>query len=391
VPGDAELGAVQLQPWLADELDRIYGTGGVVTSLFRGVGGAPKENLGLGIPGSDVFVVSLPPGGVLMPLPRRELLAALGVGIVGGTLQGKFERALDSIEPDSDLLRYFGEAFNGFQEAARMLPPRRLMDGLLGNIAILDGLRRRAGKRDRVPYSILEARYAESLSWLSEEAGDLPGAIYWIDRASQWAQIANWSAMTHYNFVRRSMIVISFSGDGRRAIEQARNVLDMSDASPRMKGLAAKQMAFGYALARDRDASHHTLDEAIRWLAQPPREDDALLGQRSVVDDDLFAIFQTTCDIYLGHGALAIPVLEPRLASLSKSSVRTATITRAKLARAYANTGHPAEACRLSWETLHAIEQIGSLSARSELRRTLRVLDQWHGRSDVQEIMRQLD
>jgi hypothetical protein len=172
-----------------------------------------------------------------MPLSRRELLAALGVGIVGGTLQGQFERALDSIELDSDLLRYFGEAFNGFQEAARMLPPRRLMDGLLGNIAILDGLRRRAGKRDRVPYSILQARYAESLSWLSEEAGDLPGAIYWIDRASQWAQIANWSAMTHYSFVRRSMIVISFSGDGRRAIEQARNVLDMSDASPRMKGL----------------------------------------------------------------------------------------------------------------------------------------------------------
>jgi hypothetical protein len=110
-----------------------------------------------------------------------------------------------------------------------------------------------------------------------------------------------------------------------------------------------------------------------------------------VVDDDLFAIFQTTCDIYLGHGALVIPVLEPRLASLSKSSVRTATITRAKLARAYANTGHPAEARRLSWETLHAIEQIGSLSARSELRRTLRVLDQWHGRSDVQDIMRQFD
>jgi hypothetical protein len=328
-----ESGHRQLQPWLANELDRIYGTGGVVTSLLRGVGSEPNENRGSGVPGLDVFVVSLPLGGVSVPLSRRELFAGLGVGIVGGTLQGQFECALDSIELDSELLGYFGDAFNGFQEAARMLPPQRIMDGLLGNIAILDGLRRRAGKRDRVDYGILQARYAESLSWMSEEAGDLPGAMYWIDRASQWAQVANWSAMTQYSFVRRSMMVISFSGDGRRAIDQARHVLDMPDASPRMKGLAAKQIAFGYALARHRDASRHALDEAIRWLAQPPREDDTLLGQRSVVDCDLLAIFQTTCDIYLGHGARVIPVLEPRLASLSRSSVRTATITRAKLAR----------------------------------------------------------
>lgn len=75
---------------------------------------------------------------------------------------------------------------------------------------------------------------------------------------------------------------------------------------------------------------------------------------------------------------------------LSKSSVRTATITRAKLARAYAHAGQPAEACRLAWETLHAIEQVNSLSARSELRRTVRVLDQWRGRSDVQDLTHRL-
>lgn len=79
-------------------------------------------------------------------------------------------------------------------------------------------LRRRAGKRDRHRYGILQARYAETLSWLSEESGDLAGAMYWIDRASQWAQAANWSAMIEYSFIRRSMMVISFSGDGRRAI-----------------------------------------------------------------------------------------------------------------------------------------------------------------------------
>ena len=114
-----------------------------------------------------------------MPLSRREACAALGVGISSGTLQIQFERALDDARLDSDLLKNFEDSFNGFREAARMLAPqRKLMDGLLGNVAILDGLRRRAANCDTQRYCGLQARYAESLSWLSEEAGDLPGAMY---------------------------------------------------------------------------------------------------------------------------------------------------------------------------------------------------------------------
>ncbi|MGH3974085.1 MAG: helix-turn-helix domain-containing protein [Pseudonocardiaceae bacterium] len=55
-----ETGHRQLQSWLAEELDRIYATGGVVSSLARGVGNKPNEN---STPGSDLFVVSLPKGG----------------------------------------------------------------------------------------------------------------------------------------------------------------------------------------------------------------------------------------------------------------------------------------------------------------------------------------
>ncbi|MGH3885034.1 MAG: hypothetical protein ACRDSZ_00435 [Pseudonocardiaceae bacterium] len=155
-----------------------------------------------------------------------------------------------------------------------------------------------------------------------------------------------------------------------------------------MKGLAAKQMAYGYALAGNRDKSHCAFDTAMGWLAQPVREDDAVL-QRSLADDDLFAVYQATCDVYLGYGERVIPVLEPRMQSLTKS-LRTATITRAKLARAYANAGQPEQACRVAWDTLDAIEQIDSQSARNELHRAVPVLNRWHGRSDVQDIVHRL-
>ncbi|MGH8571515.1 MAG: hypothetical protein ACREX8_02920 [Gammaproteobacteria bacterium] len=325
-----------------------------------------------------------------MLLSRREVLAALGLGIVSGGLQGQFERALDGIKLDGDVLQFFQDSFDGFKEATRILPPAQLIDGMTGNVAILDGLRRRVTGEDRRRYSTLQAHYAESLSWLSEEAGDLSAAMWWIDRASQWAQAAGWSGMTTGGFVRRSMMVMSFSGDGLRVVDQACQVLEMPQASPRMKGLAAKQMAHGYALAGKRDESHHALDAAMGWLAQPVREDDAFLGQLVTMNDDLYAVYHTTCDVYLGYGARVIPVLEPRLESLARSSFRRATITRAKLARAYANAGQPEEACRVAWDTLDAIEQIDSQSARSELRRVVPVLSQWHGRSDVQDVMHRL-
>lgn len=385
-----ESGDRALQPWLAQALDRIYGTGSVVASLARGADGRAQDSSTAGVSRADVFVVQLPQGGVVMPLSRREVLTALGLGIASGGLQDEFERALDGVELDSDCLQFFDDAFHGFGEAARFLPPAQLIDGMTGDVAILDGLRRRASDEDRRRYGALQARYAELLSWLAEEAGDLTGAMWWIDRASQWAQAVHWSGMTVYGFVRRAMIVTSFSNDGLRAVDQASAVLEMSHASPRMKGLAANALAEGYALAGNRHASMNALDLAMGYIAQPVRDDDSMLAQYSAATDDLHMIHQMTCDVYLGRGAQVIPMLEPRLMSLSGSSLRRATITRAKLVRAYANAGQPEEACRVAWETLDGIEQVGSLSARNELRRALPVLNQWHGRSDVQDIAHRL-
>lgn len=325
-----------------------------------------------------------------MPLSRREVLATLGLSIVTGRLHGEFERALNDIEINDDVLLSLENAYGGYKEAARIMPPAKLVDGMTGNAAILDGLRRRTTGDERRKYTILQARYAELLSWLSEEAGDLPGAIWWIDRASQWAQAANWPGMNAWSFVRRASMVSCFSGDGFRIVDQARPILDMPDASPRMKGLASREMAYGFALTGDRDESNRALDATLSWLTQPVREDDILLGQRSVVADDLFTLYDATCDIYSGHGARAIPVLEPRLESVARISYRTATITRARLVQAYANSGQAADACRIAWDTLDAIEQVDSRNAHGELRRAVRILDRWRGRSDVQDVVHRL-
>jgi len=179
-------------------------------------------------------------------------------------------------------------------------------------------------------------------------------------------------------------------GDGRRAVDNASAVLAMRDIPPRMRGLATREMASGYALAGDDDASSRACDEAMRLLSQPERADDAVFGPQTMTSDEFFTIIRATCDIYLGRGTSVVPVLEPLLGSLPASSARWATITRAQLARAYANIGQPQEAARLALEALDGSERLGSMTARSELRRALPLLSRWRGYEEVQLVMRRL-
>jgi hypothetical protein len=325
-----------------------------------------------------------------VPVSRRQLLASLGIGVAGGSLLAPLEHAVSHLGPTEESLTHAKEALDGFQAAARTMAPSRLIDALTGQIAVVDGLRRSTRQEHRTAYTVLQSRYAEFLGWMSEEAGDLNAALYWTDRAAQWAHIANWWAMVAYTFVRRSMMAISFANDGWRAVENAESALSTPNATPRIKGLAATEMALGYSLVGRQDDAARALDSAMLFLEQPAQDNEDLLGQRSVTGDDLFTIYRATCDIYLGKGDSVIPVLEPRLAGLTAGSQRRHTITRAKIARAYANAGQPADACRFISETLEQTDTVDSLTARSQLHRTVPVLRYWRNRTDVREILHRL-
>lgn len=214
-----------------------------------------------------------------------------------------------------------------------------------------------------------------------------------MDRAQQWASVAGWQAMTAYAHVRRSMLAISHASDGLAAAEQAAIAFRVPGSPRRIRGLAAKQMAFGFALAGRPDASKRALDQAIGLLgadAHGEDEDWPSVGQLSVDIADLLVIYQATCDVYLGGGERVITALSPLIDGLGTASRRTQAITQAKLAQAYARAGEPAAACELAWQAADAAIALGSRSTEGELRRVLPALARWPGREDVAELRNRL-
>src|SRR5262249_20047039 len=93
-----ENGQRQLQPWLAKALDAVYRTGGAITPLASGAHTLPHT----GLPGrdvlDDVLVLRLPEGGATMPVSRRDLLAGLSIGAIGGGLADRIDHLLDQLD-----------------------------------------------------------------------------------------------------------------------------------------------------------------------------------------------------------------------------------------------------------------------------------------------------
>jgi hypothetical protein len=387
-----ETGKRPLQPWLAERLDVEYGTGGTLAALLNGGSSTDDQEI-TKKPSGDVLVIQVTHRGRVATVSRRELLAALGIGALGGPLFQAIHVAHGETEPTPDLIKEYECALDGFQMAARTMSPTKVIDPLIGRAASLDVMRQRAAPELRRGIAVTQTRYAECLGWMHEEANDVHGALYWIDRATHWAQAINWNSMAAYGLVRRSMLALSYLDDSQAAIESAEAVLRTPGTNLRIKGLAAKQLAFSLALKRRSDDSSRALDLAMQYLSQSASRgegDAAGVGQRSVVNDDLMTIFRATCDIYLGRGESVIPALKPRLDSISAASLRTHTITSAKLVHAYASAGAPDLACSLLSETLSLADTVGSLSAKRELARAAPALTYWDRRPEVRDTLRRL-
>jgi tetratricopeptide (TPR) repeat protein len=389
-----ETGERKIHSWLANRLDQIYGTGGAISAMCAArVEKGDKEPERSG-PVDDVIVIRLPQGGVTVPVSRRELLAAFGLGTVSGPLLETLNHGLGAMRPTTETLTELQRAYDGFLTASRFSTSHELKDAIVAQVGVIDALRARAPSREmRRDLTMLMARHAEAVSWLYEESFDVHSALYWIDRAAFWAQTIDWQDMVAFTLYRRSLLAIDHANDGRQAIELAEQALRIPNTLPSVKGAALDRVSRGYALLGDRDASARAMDRAIPYLSQAVDDpNNPALDAQAVITDDSLAIRQSESWLMLGQGETPIAVLEPRLNDMRASYQRYYNHSTAMLAMAYANSGEPESACKIAAGTLDALEHIPSLSAWRALQRTAVVLGKrWPARSDVKDVRVRVD
>jgi hypothetical protein len=387
-----EDGSRGLKSWLARDLDRLYGTGTMIASLVESLVYPEERGCATLEEGGDVVLVELPLRGVMVPVSRRALLAALSIGATAGALGGVRD-AMASVPADEELLADLTHSLSALHTAGRVTAPAALIDSLVGQVAVLDVVRRRAPAHLRRDYLMLAAQYAENLSFMVQESGDLHGAAAWVDRAQVWADQAGWPDMVAYAHVRRSALASTCTSDGRAAVEHAANALRVPSTSARIRGLAAKKAAGGYALLGHPDGTKRALGEMMHLfevaLDQGGTSHGGLIATQDWQDPamahHLLSQARATCDVQLGGGESAIPFLASVRVGTSPDSRRNA-VYEARLARAHAQAGDPDRACALAMGALDTGQALDSWTTRVELRRALAPLGRWPEREDVAEV-----
>ncbi len=394
-----EAGDRPLTVAFAQLADSFLTTGGVITALVcagyaepRCFGGQTETP-----PSLLIVKVATPQGEITVSIPRRDVLMALGIGAVGNPAL----RGLNRVAVTPDTIEGLHKTLDSFVIAGRVMPPGSLIDPLTGQIAVISAMRRKADARLSGQLAVMQARFAEFLGWMHEENGDLSQAIWWIDRADEWAQAAGWKPMVAFASVRKSVIADhanlphppTLNGDARRTLDLAQAALRTAGATPGVLRFAAAQVAYGHALTGDLEAARPALDLAASYYekaaAQP--EDEPSIGARSVLEKDPVELNWATCNVFAGRGDPAITVFAPRMNAVKGVSPRAWAVHGARLAHAYALAGCPDETCHTIAEVLDTTAKVESATARSQLRRVRPILlRRWPNRTDARDTAQRL-
>jgi len=272
---------------------------------------------------------------------------------------------------DPQVIDYFRRLLDEHFTADKILGPRQILGPALAQLDVLDTLRKQTRPPAAKPLLRVLAQYAEFVGWLQQDSGDLHAAMYWSDRATQWAQSAGDYQMVAYMLIRKSNIAC-LSDNATTVIELAAAAQDVPGGiDPKIVALAAQQEARGWAILGDFDHCRRKLDTAGELLRSQPHEaDPAAHVYIRHYDLDTLEEQSATCYRSLGRAEDAIAILERNLAALPANLHRDRGHQMSKFANAIVAAKHPEpeRAAHLGLACLHLAHQTGSARISKELR-----------------------
>jgi hypothetical protein len=311
-------------------------------------------------------------------LGRRQVLVA-GTMLGVGALAGGGPRPV----PDEQVIAGMRTSFENLRALGLRTSPMVLIEPLKALQHTVHGMARENVGPVGSGLLRLAARIAEYTGWMSQEAGDEQGALWWTRQASELSRAASDPDIASYSFVREAGIAF-YRQDAQSTISLARQAQWIGSAGARVLALAARREAQGHALAGNRYAAESTFDRAARLMdSAPPDSPYPALGP-SAPDPLELARGWALSD--LGLNAEAAVVLGRQLALVPATSRRTRARFGTRRSLAHALSGDVEQSCRTLAETIDDAAHVDSATIRTDLRQLARTLGRWHNHGAVREV-----
>jgi transcriptional regulator with XRE-family HTH domain len=311
-------------------------------------------------------------------VPTRELAAAceraLGAdGMLGGLVPTVAVPNPDVPIPAEAVVQSYRIALDAFRELGRTGSPRLVVEPVTASAKALATTAVAVRGRQQEPVWLLAARFAEFAGWMAQESGDVAGFLRWTQTASEWAGRGGQPAMNGYLWVRRALGA-EYGGDAAGTVEHAGRAGACGGVTTRIRALAARRAAAGYAVTGDHAECFRALDQAADLLSgdTDKQDPDVSWGPRTSLT--ALARIRGGCLVTLGdyQGALAA-FDEPGADDLTDHGSAAARFA-VRRAQALAGLNEPAAAAAEISGVLPTLARLDSASARRDLATLARLL-----------------
>ncbi len=267
----------------------------------------------------------------------------------------------------TDWVDHLREQWHLLVKTDNLFGPRFALGPVHSHLRLLKELMPAARGPVRQDLVRLAARYAESASWLHEDAGEDGFAQYWSDRAMEWAQEADDRLLVSWTLFRRSQQTAD-AADAARTIGLAQAARREHVALPApMKAAIAQQEAHGHALDGEETTAQRKLDEAHDWAADDS-DGEARNGHGSFCTAAYLELQRAACWLTLGRPDRAVQVYESMLPTLPSVYRRDRGLALSRFALAAARIDEPDYAAHLAGEALEIARSAGSARIERGLR-----------------------
>ncbi|RBQ20985.1 hypothetical protein DP939_07980 [Spongiactinospora rosea] len=356
----------------------------VITDILSSLGVVDyAETLDGGGAASITLRAAVGEGSITVRLSRRQFTELLATGGLAALLPDDALAAVTADAGVTDDMSTWRRTLSAHQAGHHLLTPQAHIAALTDVLADVSAVREEASSELRPKMRRIQAEYAEHISWLCREAGDLTSCWRWADRAAGWALESGDTAMGTYMMLRRATVALDH-GDHVRATELARAARRTKHAIPAALDAAA-QLYQARAEAMTGKIAEARLDGADELLAQGRHRDDGPAYLRYYTPE-FGELQRATCYVTAGMPSRAVTILQARITSLPNTHHRDRAVHLVRLATAHAVDRAPDAAAIAGLGALIEARRAGSVPTVTDLERVDGILTRgWPRQPKVRE------
>ena len=326
---------------------------------------------------------------VMSPLDRRNLLKR---GIVAATLAGacleEFQHVAAALEDahrylDISAVGYFRSQLEAAKHDDGALGAQKTLPLVLGLLGAIEQKARDVKPAVRRELLSVAADGAEFTGWLYRDIHQPTIAIFWYDRAMEWAQEADDPAMQGYMLLKKSQMAYD-GGDAVRILTLAQAGQHERWHLPiRVRAELLQQEALGYAmLGEPFTLVEQKLSAARELLTRAPDAESSDLG--AYFNEDTLLLRNAVSYTEAGKPGMAADLFG-RIIAAGTLSCRDVGFFNARRSAALALSGEPDEAARIGTASAKVAQAMKSERTMRVLGEVSQTLNRWRSRPAVRE------